>query len=278
MPAKLPQSGNDCSRTLGQRQAPFWGSHGLLQLLRNAMHKAERNHNVHARRLFDGIAGRYDIPAQVLSLFQYGRWRSFLTSRLAPSPGDVVMDLCTGTGGVGIQLARIYRSRVVGIDLSEEMVRRARRAALSSELDGVMAFTLGRAESLSFSDASFDDACFTFLLRYVKDPPQVLAEIARVLKPGGCLASLEFGLPENRLVRGLWYLYTRGLLPLATAPISGSWRRVGSFLGPSISRFYREYTIDDLRKFWINAGIVDVDVKRLSLGGAVVIWGTKSPE
>ena len=188
------------------------------------------------------------------------------------------MDLCTGTGGVGIQLARIYRSRVVGIDLSEEMVQRARRAISNSGIDGAMALAVGRAENLCFSNASFDGVCFTFLMRYVEDPQQVMHEIARVLKPGGKLASLEFGMPENRLVRSLWYTYTRGILPLAAAPISRGWRRVGPFLGPSISRFYRKYTIDDLQTMWTNAGIVDVGVKRLSLGGGLVMWGTKSLE
>ena len=232
--------------------------------------------NIHAQRLFDGVARQYDVPAQVLSLFQYGRWRSFLTSRLPPGPGDLVMDLCTGTGGVGLQLARTYRSRVVGIDLSEGMVRRAHRAVSHSGPDNTMTLAVGRAESLSFLNDSFDAACFTFLLRYVEDPQTVLREISRVLKPGGRLASLEFGLPENRLVKSLWYAYTRGVLPLAAAPISRGWRRVGPFLGPSISRFYGKYTLDDLRLMWTNAGIIDVNVKRLSLGGGVVMWGTKS--
>ncbi len=242
------------------------------------MHDDDEKRNLHSQSLFDGVAGRYDLPAQFLSFFQYVRWRRFLTSRLTLAPGDTVMDLCTGTGGVAIQVARTYGNRVVGVDLSSKMVRQAWRAVSRSGLDDDIDLVLGRAESLSFSDASFDAACFTFLLRYVENPEAVLREKVRVLKPGGRLASLEFGVPENWMARRLWYAYTRGVLPLATSPISRGWRRVGSFLGPSISRFYRDHSITDIKQMWFNSGIRDAQVRHLSFGGAVVIWGTKSVE
>ena len=240
------------------------------------MHKCDESTNLYTQGLFDGVSDQYDLPAQFLSFFQYLRWRRFLTSRLKLTSGDSVMDLCTGTGGVAIQVARTYGNRVLGVDLSPKMVRQARRAVSRSGLDDTIDLALGRAESLPFSDGGFDAACFTFLLRYVDNPEAILRETVRVLKPGGRLASLEFGVPENWMARCLWYAYTRGVLPLATFPISRGWRRVGSLLGPSISRFYRDHSIATIKQMWFDSGIRDAQVKHLSLGGAVVIWGTKS--
>ena len=117
--------------------------------------------------------------------------------------------------------------------------------------------------------------CFTWLLRYVEDPPATISEAVRVLKSGGRLVSLEFGVPKNVLVRNLWNLYTRLGLPLATGAISSEWRGLGQFLGPSIEGFDRSYSEEDISQIWVDLGITDVQVKRLSMGGGVVMWGTK---
>lgn len=77
------------------------------------------NANIHARRLFDGIASRYDLLAELLCLFQYHAWRRYLVSRLIADAGDTILDLCTGTAGVALGVARTYHSQVVGIDLSD---------------------------------------------------------------------------------------------------------------------------------------------------------------
>ena len=231
--------------------------------------------NQRARRLFDGIAAQYDLLAELYSFLQNARWRRYLISRLNVGPEDTVMDLCTGSAGVAKQIARTLGSRVIGVDLSVEMLHRGRIKIRKAGLEKRVALVLGRAESLAFTDASFDAVCFTYLLRYVEDPEVTLREIVRVLKPGGRLVSLEFGVPENGIVRSLWHAYTRGVLPVTATFISKGWREVGAFLGPSISRFYRSYTVEHIRDMWVNLGIPDVQLKRLSLGGAVVMWGTK---
>ena len=186
------------------------------------------------------------------------------------------MNLCTGTASVAIDVGRTFGSRVTGVDLSGEMLRRARTNVGRAGLEENIAMIVGRAESLPFPDARFDAVCFTYLLRYVESPEATLKEIVRVLKPGGKLASLEFGVPSNTIARGLWYVYTRGVLPLASWIISPGWREVGAFLGPSICRFYRCHTVGQIQRMWADLGIPDVQVKRLSLGGGVVMWGTKS--
>lgn len=163
-----------------------------------------------------------------------------------------------------------YGCRVVGVDQSADMLRAAR------DRNGTFAgLVRGKAERLPFPDASFDHVTFTYLLRYVDDPAATLRELARVLRPGGRLATLEFGVP-SRIAYPLWWLYTRVGLPLAGWPVSRRWRDVGAFLGPSIEGFYRRHPQDALERYWRDAGVGDVRVRRMSLGGGTVMSGTKS--
>ncbi len=232
-----------------------------------------RNHQ--ARQLFDGIAAQYDWVPDLFSFFQYQRWRQYLVSRLQAKPDATVLDLCTGTAGVAMQTARTHHCRVVGVDLSPKMLSRAEHNLSSNGLASQVALVMGRAENLAFADDCFDAVCVTFLLRYVDDPESTMLEIIRVLKPGGRLLSLEFGVPPNPIARVFWHAYTRAVLPMAGALVSRGWRNVGAFLGPSISHLYQSSTQDKHRELWLRLGILDVQVKRLSLGGAVVMWGTK---
>lgn len=233
--------------------------------------------NQQARRIFDGIAPRYNLISQLLSFYQAGAWRQFLVSRLKVGPGDTVLDICTGTAVVALKIVGNWGARVVGVDLSDEMLRQGQQDVSRAGLESSVALVKGRAENLGFSDASFDSVCFTWLLRYVDNPSATLGEVVRVLKPGGSLVSLEFGLPDNIFVRSLWNVYTRLGLPLTTRFMSPGWRRVGTFLGPSIEAFYRSYSVEDVTQMWLDLDIVDVHVKRLSLGGGLVMWGTKAP-
>ena len=133
----------------------------------------------------------------------------------------------------------------------------------------------GEAESLPFGDGDFDHLTFTYLLRYVEDPGGTLRELARVVKPGGRIASLEFMLPPNALARALWRLYTRAFMPVLGRMISRDWYEVGRFLGPSISDFYARLPLDRQLELWRAAGIEDVRARVMSFGGGVVIWGTR---
>ena len=228
-----------------------------------------------ARRLFDGIAHGYEVPAQIFSLFQYRRWHRFLVSRLRLSPQDLVLDVATGTGLVARDIAKGIGCRVVGLDLSDHMIGQAQRDVEAHGLAPRVSLLKGCAESLPFAGNSFDAVTFTFLYRYIDDPQDTLGELTRVLRPGGQIASLEFFIPQNPILYRLWLLHTRLVLPMGTRIISPGWREVGSFLGPSISQFYRQYTLEDLKQIWVRAGLGNVQTKVLSLGGAVVIWGQK---
>jgi demethylmenaquinone methyltransferase/2-methoxy-6-polyprenyl-1,4-benzoquinol methylase len=135
----------------------------------------------------------------------------------------------------------------------------------------------GRGEQLPFPDQCFDALTFTYLLRYVADPEATIAELLRVVRPGGVVSSLEFYLPSGPLWRPLWWLYTRAVLPAAGYATGGrEWFDVGRFLGPSISQHYRRYPLGWHVEAWRRAGAVDVQARVMSLGGGVVIWGRKA--
>lgn len=133
----------------------------------------------------------------------------------------------------------------------------------------------GEAEQLPFVDAEFDALTFTYLLRYVDDPARTMRELARVVKPGGRIASLEFGVPPRLPTRLLWRFYTRAGLPLLGRLVSRDWREVGRFLGPSIAGVYERYPVERVVELWRNAGITCVHARRMSLGGGLVMWGIK---
>jgi demethylmenaquinone methyltransferase / 2-methoxy-6-polyprenyl-1,4-benzoquinol methylase len=224
-----------------------------------------------AVELFAPLGPTYDRYARLLSLGQDPRWRRFLISRLTVGPEDTVLDVATGTAAVAIELVRRTGCRVVGLDQSREMLEMGRERVDAAGLTDHIELIEGTAERLPFDAESFDGLTFTYLLRYVGDPAATMRELARVVKAGGTIAMLEFGLPRG-LARPAWELYVRVGLPLLGALVSPGWRRVGSFLGPSIREFHQRHDLVDL---WRNAGIGEVRSRRLSLGGGIVVWGQR---
>jgi demethylmenaquinone methyltransferase/2-methoxy-6-polyprenyl-1,4-benzoquinol methylase len=220
--------------------------------------------------LFAPLGPTYDRYASLLSFGQDPRWRRFLVSRVRAGPSDTVLDVATGTGAVASELIARTGCTVVGLDQSSEMLAEARR-----RLPAGVELVEAEADHLPFPDASFDALTFTYLMRYVDDPGATLRELARVVRPAGTIAGLEFGVPPNPAARALWRLYVGLGLPLAGRLISPGWRNVGDFLGPSIEQLWARLPLDRLLGLWRAAGIEDVRSRRLSLGGGLVIWGRR---
>ena len=228
------------------------------------------------RSLFAGLPNRYDRLAAVLSLGQDGRWRREMIDHALTAQPSMVLDVATGPAGVALALAERGDARIVGIDLSEDMLGQGRlNVAAASRADRIT-LVLGQGEHLPFADASFDALTFTYLLRYVADPAGTIAELARVVRPGGTMASLEFAVPPNPWWRGWWWIYTRAVLPVAGAALGGrAWFDVGRFLGPSISGHYRRFSVDATVAAWEASGLIDIGVRPMSLGGGLVMWGRR---
>jgi demethylmenaquinone methyltransferase / 2-methoxy-6-polyprenyl-1,4-benzoquinol methylase len=229
-----------------------------------------------ALTLFAGLERRYDLLSAALSLGQDPRWRRAMIAAIHAARDDRVLDVATGTGLVARGLVERYGCSVVGLDQSRDMLAGARRAlAAAPDLAARIDLVQGEAERLHFGDGDFDHLTFTYLLRYVDDPAATLAELARVVRPGGRIACLEFGLPDPPLWRPLWRLYTRLVLPAAGRAFGAEWFEVGRFLGPSIEELYTELPLERQIELWREAGISDVRVRRMSLGGGVVFSGVR---
>src|SRR3954467_7114712 len=180
-----------------------------------------------AKTLFAPLGPDYDRWANILSFGQDPRWRRFLVSRLDVQPTDTVLDVATGTAAVALELARQKDCFVVGIDRSPGMLDEGRRRVALAAPSRKVRLQEGDARELPFEDGQFDALTFTYLLRYVEDPAATLRELTRVLKPGGTIAGLEFGVPRG-VWRPLWELYVRVGLPGAGRLISPGWHEVGS--------------------------------------------------
>ena len=219
----------------------------------------------HAQALFEGIAPEYEWMGGVLSFGQDPRWRRFLVSRVDAPRGASVLDVATGTGLVARALAA-HGYRVSGIDASEPMLR-------SGEAAGPRVVAL--AESLPFGDAGFAALTFTYLLRYVDDPGATMKELARVVTPGGVVASLEFHVPGARWARSAWRPYTRHVMPLVGSIVSPAWASTGRFLSRSIEEHWRAHPLQEQLGWWDAAGIGSVHTRTMSNGAAIVTWGLK---
>jgi demethylmenaquinone methyltransferase/2-methoxy-6-polyprenyl-1,4-benzoquinol methylase len=228
-----------------------------------------------ALELFSGLPRHYDRLSAALSFWQDPRWRRALVDAVAPTDGERLLDVATGTGMVAAELLARASCTVVGIDQSPQMLAAA-RARFAPDDSGRVRLLEGQAEALPFPDASFDALTFTYLLRYVEDPAATIRELARVVRPGGRIASLEFGLPPWLPARIAWRLYTAVGLPLLGGLVSREWREVGSFLGPSIRGYYERHPLEQIVRYWQEAGLEEVRIRRMSLGGGVVMSARRS--
>lgn len=236
---------------------------------------------VHARSLFAPLGPTYDRAASLLSFAQDPRWKRFLVSRVVEASGGRLdgssrtLDVATGTAAVAIDLARRTGCAITGLDQSPEMLAAGRARVAAAGLDERVELVEGRAQQLPFPDGTFDAVSVTYLLRYVDDPAAQVRELVRVAKPGAPVASLEFYVPRG-VWRPLWELYVGAVLPAAGRLLSPAWGEVGRFLGPNIKDFYRRHPLEEQLGWWRDAGVADIQARPLSVGGGIVLWGTRS--
>jgi demethylmenaquinone methyltransferase / 2-methoxy-6-polyprenyl-1,4-benzoquinol methylase len=221
-----------------------------------------------AQAIFDGVAENYERPARIFGLGQYDYWHRELAGVIAAAEPKLVLDMCTGTGLVARELRRQTKATIVGTDLSRAMLAAAKES-------GSTALVQADAQRPPFADTAFDAVAFSYLLRYVEDVPGTVQALGRLVRSGGRMASLEFGVPSG-LWKPAWTVYTRAVLPAGLSVVSPGWRRVGQFLGRSIADFYRRWPVERQAELWQKSGFEDVRTRSLSLGGGFLIWGTRS--
>lgn len=188
-------------------------------------------------RMFETTASTYDLQNRMLSLARDAHWRSVLVERLALPPGAVVADLATGTGDVALAIcARYPATTVVGVDVSEAMLRLARRKVRSADLEGRIRLRNGDLRALPLEDASVDAITLSFGIRNIPQRDAVLGECRRVLRPGGSVWVMEMTLPRSGLIAGVYRLYFDRFLPVLGNTLSGT-DYAYSYLARSVHAF-----------------------------------------
>jgi demethylmenaquinone methyltransferase/2-methoxy-6-polyprenyl-1,4-benzoquinol methylase len=188
--------------------------------------------------MFDAIARNYDLLNRVLSAGLDQRWRARAVRALSLEPHETLLDLCTGTADVALSaaLGPAPPHRVVGVDFSHEMLRIGLRKIRDRRLAGRISLARGDAMRLPLASGSADAAVIAFGIRNVQRPEAAIAELSRVLRPGGRIAVLEFGLPTSPLFRRLYLSYANRLLPAVGRLISRH-ASAYEYLPESVSRF-----------------------------------------
>ncbi len=224
------------------------------------------------RRMFDGVAQRYDLLNHLLSLNIDRSWRRRTVRRLRPElarPGVRVLDLCCGTGDLLFALESECRTAVLGCDFSHPMLVLARQKA--ARRGAVAHFMEADALRLPLPDASLDLVTTAFGFRNLANYRHGLAEIARVLRPGGVVAILEFSQPPHPLVSAFYNFYSRRLLPAIGGAVSGS-REAYTYLPESVRRFPgAEELAGDMQR----AGFEHVRFTRMTAGIVALHLGTR---
>jgi demethylmenaquinone methyltransferase / 2-methoxy-6-polyprenyl-1,4-benzoquinol methylase len=222
-------------------------------------------------KMFDLIASRYDLLNRILS-FGIDKWWRYRLGYQLPKQGNLsILDIATGTGDVGVSFLKHQGKRItkiVGVDLSEEMLAKAQEKIVKIDK---MTVKVGDATALPIEDNSVDATSIAFGIRNVPDVSQALSEMCRVLKPGGVSLILEFSMPRFFLVRWVYLAYFRYILPSVGGLISGN-KEAYSYLNKSVEAFPDGENFAALMR---DVGFESVRLTSLSFGIATIYRGEK---
>lgn len=221
------------------------------------------------RRMFAAIAPRYDLLNRLLSFGRDRFWRRVACAQAPLPPGSLALDVCCGTADLALEIVRQFPdAKVVGVDFCQEMLALGRGKVGKGGGKGRIHLQAAEASALPFQDGSFEAAFVAFGIRNVVDYTKGLAELRRVVKPGGKVILLEFAMPQGRLFRPVYRLYFQRLLPWIGRLISGH-PFAYSYLPASVLEFPNPQALDELllqvgfrevRSFPLTGGIVAVHV------------------
>ena len=209
--------------------------------------------------MFDEVSPRYDLINDVLTVGNDRLWRIATTKAIAPRKGMRVLDLAAGTGTSSAAIAK-HGAHVVAADFSEGMLAEGRKRHAGNDL---IEFVFADATALPFEDNSFDAATISYGLRNVHQPRKALAEMLRVVKPGGRIVIAEFSTPPSQAIRVPYGLYGRHVLPRVAGVMNREAAEAYRYLNESIEQWP---TQDELAAWMREAGFERVAYRNLTLG------------
>jgi demethylmenaquinone methyltransferase/2-methoxy-6-polyprenyl-1,4-benzoquinol methylase len=241
-------------------QKPAWDTPELDSVHDNA-HKHDK-----VRAMFSAIARSYDLNNRVHSLWQDEMWRRKAVKLARVQPGERVLDVACGTGDLTQAFAKRSRaSEVVGVDFTPAMLDIAaqKQSKLHDAVRTRIEYQQGDAQNLDFADNSFDVLSIAFGIRNVQDPQKAFAEFARVLRPGGRIVVLEFGVPTLAPMRWFNSFYCATIMPRTATWISGDRSGAYRYLPKSVATFYSR---EEMESELTQAGFSDLRTVSMSLG------------
>jgi demethylmenaquinone methyltransferase / 2-methoxy-6-polyprenyl-1,4-benzoquinol methylase len=223
--------------------------------------------------MFDAIAARYDLLNHLLSAGFDRDWRTRAIRSLRLGGGETIVDVCTGTADVALAAAAAIPppARVIGIDFSSEMLRLGAGKVRAEGMSRRISLARGDATRLPLADASAEGATVAFGIRNVERPERGLAEMQRVLRPGGRVAILEFSIPASALVRGFYLPYFRHVLPRIGRLVSGHGSAY-TYLPASVDSFIPPDVMLDLLR---GCGFRELAATPLTFGIVTLYTGVK---
>ena len=232
---------------------------------------SDQGKKVQVTRMFDTISKNYDGLNRVISFGIDIKWRNKVVAIVGNSKPEQVLDIATGTGDLAISLAKTEAKRIVGLDISKGMLEIGKKKIQEKQLNQTIEMVIGDSENLSFEDNSFDAVTVAFGVRNFENLEKGLAEIYRVLKPGGIFVVLETSVPTKFPFKQGYKLYTRYLLP-AIGRIFSRDKVAYQYLSESAAAFpFGEAFNNILRK----TGFIDVENKPQTFGVATIYVAAK---
>ena len=221
--------------------------------------------------MFDNIAWRYDFLNHFLSFGIDRRWRGRAIHILSQVSPESILDVACGTGDLSIEALKLKPRKIIGVDISEGMLAKGREKLVRKNLEKSITLVYGDSEALQFDDKVFDAAMVAFGVRNFENINQGLAEILRVLKPGGLLVVLEFSKPQSLFFKKIFNFYFFRILPFMGRLFSKD-ASAYSYLPESVNNFPDRIDFLDIMR---NVGFTDTCFEELTMGIACLYYGKK---
>lgn len=231
-----------------------------------------RSKSQQVREMFDNIAPAYDFMNRAMTFGIDRRWRRKAVDMLRRQPHDAILDVATGTGDLAMLMARRTDAKAItGIDLSEGMIEVGRRKIHEAGLESRITLTAGDCLNMPFADGVFDAVTVAYGVRNFENLLRGYGEMLRVLRPGGTITVIELSTPASPLIRPLYNLYTRHIIPAVGRLVSKDVRAY-SYLPESIAAVPQRDAMTALMR---QAGFDNAQWRQLTFGTCIIYTAVK---